>query len=209
MWVQTGESRWMFALASRKAATFFPRRPIIIPSPGLSSRTECSFWSSEPIFDHVVGIILVFSQIIPRSAFNFFPVHCKQLGPWIFSSRSPVARHHCRYGAECNAVTAIAGSNELPLGILANVRQAVGRGDDLSRPTMIYTRLWNYFFQASEQARISSLRVALLACLVILPAEHDVIKAASFINSQVIVRISRIPKTPSGIVPIGTWAPNA
>ena len=59
---------------------------------------------------------------------------------------------------------------------------------------MIYTRLWNYFFQASEQPHISSFRISLLACLVILPAEHDVIEAAAFIDSQIIVRISRIPK---------------
>src|SRR6476661_3988993 len=153
-----------------------------------------SFWPSEPIFDHVVGIVLVFSQVIPRSAFEFFTVHCKQLCPRIFSSRSPIARHHCSYRPECNAVAAIAGGNELTLGVLANVRQAVGRGDDLSRPTMIYTRLRNYFFQANEQARVSSLRVALLTCLVVLPAEHDVIEAGPFIDPQIIVRISRIPK---------------
>src|SRR5436190_4088585 len=124
-----------------------------------------SFGPSEPVFDHVVRIILVFSQIIPRSALNFFPVHCKQLCPWIFCSRSPVARHHCRYGPERNAVAAITSRHKLPLGVFADVRQAVGRGDDLSRPTMIYTRLLNYFFQASEQACIRSLRVSFLACL--------------------------------------------
>ena len=59
---------------------------------------------------------------------------------------------------------------------------------------MINTRPWNYLFQTSEQARISPFRVFFLASLVIFPAEHDVIEAAAFIDSQIIVRLSRIPK---------------
>src|SRR5512133_2925042 len=153
-----------------------------------------SFGASKPILNHVIGIILVFFQIIPRSAFDLFPIDGKQPHPRIFLSRNPVACHHRRNCPEGHAVTAITSRHKLPLGIFPDVRQAIGTTNNLSRPTMINTRRWNYFFQASEQARISSCRVSVLARLVIFPAEDDVIEATAFIDSQIIVRLSRIPK---------------
>src|SRR5262249_24420957 len=140
------------------------------------------------------GIILVFSQIIPRCAFDFFPVHSKQLGPRISSFYTPIARHHCRYSSKGDAVAAIGGRHKLTFSIHADVRQAVRATNNLSRPAMINTRVRNDLFQASEQANKRLVGISFLACLVIFPAEHDVIEATAFIDSQVIVRLSRIPK---------------
>src|SRR2546423_2891070 len=59
---------------------------------------------------------------------------------------------------------------------------------------MINPRLGNDFFQTSQQPRISSLSLFLLACFVILTSVDEVIKVAMSIDTQVIVRIPGIPE---------------
>src|SRR2546423_15080222 len=59
---------------------------------------------------------------------------------------------------------------------------------------MINPRLGNDFFQTSQQPRISSLSLFLLARFVILTSVDEVIKVAMSIDTQVIVRIPRIPE---------------
>ena len=120
--------------------------PVAIAENGtfLSSRTDhhplatfnlpnrLSFGPGYPILDHVIRIVLVFSDIIPCSAFDFFSVNGKEIRPRVFSSGNPVARHHGRYGSKRDAVAAIPGGHKLVFGIFANVRQTVRRTDYLS-----------------------------------------------------------------------------
>src|SRR6266403_2957340 len=59
---------------------------------------------------------------------------------------------------------------------------------------MINPRLGNDFFQTSQQPRISSLSLFLLARFVILTSVDEVIKVAMSIDTHVIVRIPGIPE---------------
>src|SRR5258708_29917837 len=59
---------------------------------------------------------------------------------------------------------------------------------------MINPSLGNDFFQTSQQPRISSLSLFLLARFVILTSVDEVIKVAMSIDTQVIVRIPGIPE---------------
>src|SRR4029079_5130677 len=149
---------------------------------------------SEPIFDHVVGIILVFSQIIPCSAFDFFPVHGKQLRPWIFSRCPQTAPHHRCHSSECNPVSAIARGDELPFGVLSDIRQAIRSGNNLPRPAMIYMRLGDDLFQSLPQSDIGLLGLLLLSGLMIFTTVDDVIEPVMSIDSQIVVRITCVPE---------------
>jgi hypothetical protein len=67
---------------------------------------------------------------------------------------------------------------------------------------MIYTRLWNYFFQASEQPHVA-LFVFLSGRSCDPPRRTRRNRAAASIDSQIIVRISRIPKDAFRNCPLG------
>src|SRR5438477_2637983 len=102
----------------------------------------------ESVFDQVVGIIFVLSEVIPSGSLDLYSVDCKQITPWTLSSGRPIPCHDCRNGSKGNAVAAKSGGNKLTLGVLSDVRQAIRRGNDLPGPPMLDLRCRHDFFQS-------------------------------------------------------------
>src|SRR5207247_819438 len=96
-----------------------------------------SLRAREPIANHVVRIIFVLADVVPRGAAeNFFPSRIEELAPRILAPDHAIGGHHSGERAERQPVAGESGAGELPLGGLADVRQTVRRFDYLPRPAM-------------------------------------------------------------------------
>ena len=51
------------------------------------------FGTCDPILDHVVGIILVLSEIIPRCALDLFSIDGKQIAPRVYLNDQQLDRN--------------------------------------------------------------------------------------------------------------------
>src|SRR5690349_7872992 len=81
--------------------------------------------TQESIAQHVVRIVDVLLQVIPRAADDLLPSWIEQLAPGVLAPFDPVPGHHPRERAECHAVARVAGRHELPFRRLSDKRQSV------------------------------------------------------------------------------------
>ena len=94
---------------------------------------------------------------------------------------------------ERQAVAGVASRRVLMVGASPDVRQAIGRLDDLAGPAMRQLDARNDRRQTLFEAPIAGLRVVLLAGLVILAAEDHDVEVPVRLDAQVVVRIVGIP----------------
>src|SRR6478735_4444141 len=70
---------------------------------------------TKTILNEVVGIIFVFTQIVPGAATDFLPIWGKQIAPGIFDSGDPIAGHDGGTCSEGEAVSTKARRDKLIL----------------------------------------------------------------------------------------------
>ena len=63
--------------------------------------------------------------------------HAEQIRPGILAFEVSIASHHARERAEREAIAGETGGDELALGMLADVRQAIVGFDDLAEPAIL------------------------------------------------------------------------
>src|SRR5262245_18997348 len=94
--------------------------------------------AGESVADHVIRIVLVLADIVPRGAHDLLASRIEKLAPRILAADDAIGSHHRREGTEGQTVAAESGASELAVGGLANIRQPVRRFDDLPRPAVSY-----------------------------------------------------------------------
>src|SRR5438270_6693210 len=143
-------------------------------------RTQRSpFGAGESIADEVIRIVLVLADVIPERAENLRAARLEQIGPRIAASEHAVGGHHPRQRAERHAVAGISGAGELMVRRLADVRQAVGRFNHLSRPAMRDADAADHHFERAFEPFEAAVGVARLPGLVVLSAEDDDVLASA------------------------------
>ena len=105
------------------------------------------------------------------------PADVEQLAPWVLPAEYPIGRHHGCDGSERQAVAAESCRGELMRGRVADVRQTVGRLDDLTGPVMGKFESRNELPHHVFESPVAVGRISGLAGLVILSAEDHVIVA--------------------------------
>ena len=148
----------------------------------------------EPVANHVVGIVRVLLDVVPQAPAECRPVGRKQLRPRVLAPQNRIGHHHPGQGTEGQAVPGETGGDELMVGCAADVRQAVGRLDDLARPPVRDLHARNPGAQRLLQARVAGLRVRGLTGLVILATEDDEVIGAMRVQPDVVIRVVRIPE---------------
>ena len=108
----------------------------------------------------------------------------EQVSPGIRSPEDGVRDHDARHRPERQAIAGVSGGRVLMLRAVPDVRQAVGRFDDLAGPAMRVPPEAGSR-RGAPRAGDSRPRIAVLPGLVVLTAEDDDVKVAMWLDAKV------------------------
>ena len=95
--------------------------------------------------------------------------------------------------AERQAIAGVSGRRVLMVRALADVREAIGRLDDLTRPAMRQFDVRNDGSELLFEAPIARLRILLLPGLVVFAAEDHHVMVPVRLDAKELVGVSRVP----------------
>jgi len=147
----------------------------------------------KPIADHVVQVVRVLFDVIPRAAAKLGAIRGEEISPGVGPAHYGVARHHRGNGAEGHAVAGKPGRYKLSLRGFADVGEPVICLDHLARPSVGEREPGQQRVRHRLERRVARAGVIHLTGLVILAAQNGEVIPRPPLDAQVVVRVGRVP----------------
>ncbi len=158
----------------------------------------CLSRAFETVAKQIVRIVQILFEVLPEPTVERLAPDAQQIEPGVLALEITIARHHRGERAERESIAAEAGRDELARRVLADIGQAVLCFDDLAHPPMPDFRAGEKLAQALSERLEDRFRILFLPGLDVLATEDDVLMIRVVVDSQIVVRITRIPEAPPG-----------